>query len=231
MHADYYQKLLYPLQDKILDLISELELPFYLTGGTALSRFYLNHRYSDDIDLFINSNAEFRNYINKFENYFLLHKELVLEVINKASDFARFYIHKDNLTLKLDFVNDVPYHYGELSYKGKVKIDHIFNILSNKLSALARYEAKDIVDIIFISLKHNFNWEAMFKIAQEKDTWVNEIDCAEIINTFNTDLLKQILWINQPDLLYISSLLKAISQDIVLGRDNSLTPTVESFNP
>ncbi|MBW7858763.1 MAG: nucleotidyl transferase AbiEii/AbiGii toxin family protein [Leptonema sp. (in: Bacteria)] len=30
--------------------VSDLKLPFFLTGGTALSRFYLNHRYSDDLD-------------------------------------------------------------------------------------------------------------------------------------------------------------------------------------
>ncbi len=31
----------------------KLETPFYLTGGTALSRHYFNHRYSDDIVLFV----------------------------------------------------------------------------------------------------------------------------------------------------------------------------------
>jgi len=32
--------------------------PFYLTGGTALSRGYFNHRYSDDLDLFVNNHKD-----------------------------------------------------------------------------------------------------------------------------------------------------------------------------
>ena len=48
---DYAQ--LYALQDKVLKIIFTEETPFYLTGGTALHRFYCEHRYSDDLDLFM----------------------------------------------------------------------------------------------------------------------------------------------------------------------------------
>lgn len=50
---------LYQLQDKFLDWWKTLGKPFYLTGGTALWRFYLNHRYSEDLDFFINDSQEF----------------------------------------------------------------------------------------------------------------------------------------------------------------------------
>ena len=40
-----YLDKLYPFQDKILNLIEQLGLDFYLTGGTALGRCYLSHRY------------------------------------------------------------------------------------------------------------------------------------------------------------------------------------------
>jgi predicted nucleotidyltransferase component of viral defense system len=46
-----YNKL-YLIQDKFLTWWKTLDLPFYLTGGTALGRFYLNHRYSEDLDFF-----------------------------------------------------------------------------------------------------------------------------------------------------------------------------------
>lgn len=55
----YYNDTLYPLQDKVLKLIDDLDTPFYLTDGTALSRCYLNHRYSDDLDLFVNDKPHF----------------------------------------------------------------------------------------------------------------------------------------------------------------------------
>lgn len=51
---------LYPLQDQILNLLSRVESDFYLTGGTALSRHYLNHRFSDDLDFFFNRSVNFK---------------------------------------------------------------------------------------------------------------------------------------------------------------------------
>ena len=50
MHDDYYQNTLYQLQDKVLEMVGKLPVEFYLTGSTALSRTYLHHRYSDDLD-------------------------------------------------------------------------------------------------------------------------------------------------------------------------------------
>jgi len=46
MQDDYYQNTLYPFQDKVLETIGKLPVGFYLTGGTALSRAYIHHRYS-----------------------------------------------------------------------------------------------------------------------------------------------------------------------------------------
>ena len=49
---------LYPLQDGILKIVKDLKLPFYLTGGTALSRFYFNQLSLDAIELFSNRKTE-----------------------------------------------------------------------------------------------------------------------------------------------------------------------------
>lgn len=51
MDTRYYQNR-YALHYQVLDTVFSLRLGFYLTGGTALSRFYLDHRYSDDLDFF-----------------------------------------------------------------------------------------------------------------------------------------------------------------------------------
>jgi len=61
MHGNIYRDKIYPLQDRILKVLEELDLDFYLTGGTALSRCYLQHRYSDDLDLFVNGHSAFKN--------------------------------------------------------------------------------------------------------------------------------------------------------------------------
>ena len=57
MPVESYNNRLYPLQDKVLALFAAT--PFYLTGGTALSRGYYQHRYSDDLDLFVNGHPDF----------------------------------------------------------------------------------------------------------------------------------------------------------------------------
>ena len=50
---------LYKLQDKVFEALKGNYGSLYLTGGTALSRFYLHHRYSDDLDFFVNSDPSF----------------------------------------------------------------------------------------------------------------------------------------------------------------------------
>ena len=50
MPEESYYRSLYSLQDEAMQLIGKVKSDFYLTGGTALSRVYLNHRYSDDAE-------------------------------------------------------------------------------------------------------------------------------------------------------------------------------------
>src|SRR4030067_703836 len=64
--GEYYFKSLCPFQDGILSIVKELRLPFYLTGGTALSRYYFSHRFSDDLDLFLNNDDNFNQYVETF---------------------------------------------------------------------------------------------------------------------------------------------------------------------
>jgi predicted nucleotidyltransferase component of viral defense system len=53
-NSSFYLNVLYPLQDAVLKVINAADTEFYLTGGTASSRGYLNHRFSDDLDFFVN---------------------------------------------------------------------------------------------------------------------------------------------------------------------------------
>ncbi len=59
---------LYSLQDKVLDIIFNIGSIFYLTGGTCLSRFYQEKRYSDDLDLFTHINNDFSREIKEIRN-------------------------------------------------------------------------------------------------------------------------------------------------------------------
>ena len=65
MDKAFYFDVLYPLQDQALQLINGVGTGFYLTGGTALSRAYLHHSFSEDLDLFVNDEDNFSIWANQ----------------------------------------------------------------------------------------------------------------------------------------------------------------------
>jgi hypothetical protein len=223
MQKDYYQLTLYPLQNKVLSVISDLPVHFYLTGGTALSRVYLHHRYSDDLDFFVNDAKDFKiqmNYVLEGLKNAAFH----FTVITIDENFARLLITEGEAILKLDFINDVTFRSGSLiSTDLFLRTDNIENILSNKITALGRQAAKDVVDIIFICGIFSFNWEKIIADAQQKDLWVNEIEVAQTIEQFPPNKIDEISWINQPPTYeWISKRIALIVRDIITGQTNSL---------
>ena len=97
---------LYALQDEVLAVIFEESLGFYLTGGTALSRFYLNHRYSDDLDFFNHDIAVFPDAFRLIFTKLALTHWPGISVEVDARDFKRLRIGREESQLKLDFVAD-----------------------------------------------------------------------------------------------------------------------------
>ena len=48
-----------------MNLLRKTGNPFYLTGGTALNRYYFRCRYSDDLDFFVNNDDDFSIHVQK----------------------------------------------------------------------------------------------------------------------------------------------------------------------
>jgi predicted nucleotidyltransferase component of viral defense system len=189
----YYSDTLYPLQNKVLGLVASLNTPFYLTGGTALSRAHLNHRYSDDLDFFVNNDSDFAK-----------HAELVLQELKRqfqvdiklrSQDYYSLTI--DDI-LKVELVNDVSFHdNGFISTDFFGKVDNINNILSNKLSAIiGRDEPKDYVDIWAITKDRQIQWKHIFTSANSKAVGIFPPDVARKLTVFDTSLLKLIKWVD-----------------------------------
>jgi hypothetical protein len=152
MPETFYLDKLYPFQDKILKLVEQLDLEFYLTGGTALGRCYLNHRYSDDLDFFVNRHKDFKKQCKTVID--ALKKKWICDVASTSNTFVRIFVEADEMALKIDFVNDVPSHFGNIQQSSVFhRTDSWRNILSNKICALSRLEVKDMADIVFISKK------------------------------------------------------------------------------
>jgi len=227
MQEKYYQNNLYPFQDRVLKGIQNLNLDFYLTGGTALSRCYLNHRYSDDLDFFVNDHSGFRSQCNMAIDLFK-RSDWVCDIAAASDSFVRVFLEEGTLSLKVDFVNDVPFHYGNIeSLLIFYQIDNWRNILSNKICALSRMEAKDIADIICIAQQYSFEWEDIIKEAKEKDLWVEPLGICKIIKEFPTELLLDIKWIIDINIDKMKGLLEILHDDIFYGKLNSLLSTAE----
>lgn len=214
---------LFLLQDKFLTWWVTFGLPFYLTGGTALGRFYLNHRYSEDLDFFVNNDPDFSKHILFIKNE--LQKQFKTD-ISKAivtAEFARFFIDDNDTFMKLEFVNDVAYRVGNPVKSNQGNIDTVTNILSNKLTAIVgRDEPKDVFDIVTIAANFSFNWQEMFKHAKEK-AMINEIDVEQRLFTFPVSNLSNVDWLNKPlDIKIFEQHIRKIADDFMLGYDNSL---------
>ncbi len=222
MPEKYYLNKLYPVQDKILRILEELPMQFYLTGGTALSRAWLHHRFSDDLDFFVNDNSEFKKQTESVLNA-LKNNKIDFEIATTAKDFLRIFIINLQVQLKIDFVNDVKFRYKTPQKTKLFKYtDHPLNILVNKICALQRLEIKDVIDIVFISRHYAFNWEKIITVAQKKDIWVEPVQVAGLLDTFPVEQINQLKMATK---LSEKSLLKErrqIVQDIINGSDNSL---------
>lgn len=224
MQENFYTARLYPVQDRILRLLATVEATFYLTGGTALSRIFLHHRYSDDLDFFCNDDPAFRESVDRAVR--MLEGAGIHYAVDSASTtFMRVLVHETDLDLKIDFVNDVPYRAHEiLSDALFPRVDHPLNILSNKISALPRQEAKDVVDILGICTTFSFQWPEIFQEAKKKDHWIDELEVVRTIQSFPLASLDTVRWIGVPDTARIEQNISVVAADIVNGGRNTLAP-------
>ncbi len=216
MQKDFYEKKLYPLQDKVLQQINRLNTNFYLTGGTALSRYYLNHRYSDDLDFFVNDDKRFSDHIQVIQDE--LSRYFNVSVVIKEDRFTRYFIESDQTQLKLEFINDVPFYLGNTnSFPLFSRVDNLLNILSNKITAIRdRDEPKDFADILFICHHLEVNWELIFTASQSKAAGIFPPVIAEIINNFRLEKLDILNWIQIPDTNELKRM-KAILLHSIMG--------------
>jgi predicted nucleotidyltransferase component of viral defense system len=217
-----YNKL-YQLQDKFLTWWLSLGLPFYLTGGTALGRYYLNHRFSDDLDFFTNANAQYTSSIAELNRKIKGQFEVNLQQSLFADDFTRFFITEDDIFLKIELINDIAYYAGKPEAYKFGLIDTPLNILSNKLTALVgRDEPKNIFDIIHLSTSYSFNWMDIFYHAKQKAT-INELDVEQRLASFPVEWLENVNWLTTPiNAEKYRIILNTIADDFLLGKANSL---------
>jgi len=200
--SQYYEEKLYPLQDGVMNILQHSGTDFFLTGGTALSRAYYNHRYSDDLDFFVNQSQTYDDQLDKVlallqENGYIWDTN---NEYTRAKNFTTLKVKKGSDTLlKLDFVNDLVPHYGEIVETDLFyRTDSIRNMLSNKLSAIFRYAAKDIVDIREIALHETVDWPTVINEARNKEAGLELVYISEILTSMPQSEFETIAWTKKP---------------------------------
>jgi len=162
------QAVLTPLQQKIIDFVAgEPRLAeYYLTGGTALSGYYFQHRYSDDLDFFTFSERD-------------------LPALRSVADDIRRLIGADDLRfetrydrhlyffkigeeeLKMEFTQYPFRQLDEPIIQNSMRIDSLRDISANKLFTIFdRFDPKDFVDLYFIF--HKYDVDSARKDAEKK---------------------------------------------------------------
>jgi hypothetical protein len=127
------------------------EQRFFLTGGSALGLFYLDHRHSYDLDLFTNvevEGKEVQNLVLRVSSQI----DAACEALRSAPDFHRFRLTRGEEREIVDIVIDRAPQLDAIKadFDG-IRVDTLREIIANKLTTLlGRSELKDVVDLFFL---------------------------------------------------------------------------------
>lgn len=156
--------------------------PFFLTGGTALSAFYLQHRFSEDLDLFtLDSEA--------FDRVPLYLADAAAKIgasavsLQTAPQFRRHKINRQGESVIVDFVREVVPQISEVknTFDGIV-VDTVEEIISNKIcTVVSRAEIKDYIDLYCLN-RAGYPVENYLEFAQRKDAGVSSAMVAYLLS-------------------------------------------------
>ncbi len=159
-------RMLYELQDQVLEAVFSADTTFYLTGGTCLHRFYYSERYSVDLDLFSNETALFREDVRDLLSR-LDQNSIRYEPVTDFRDFVRIMVEKK---LRVDLICDRVYRSGRpFRTKEGVALDNLLNLCANKVCAtLGRDEPKDVFDLYTVYRHDPQDWAVVMEEAGKK---------------------------------------------------------------
>ncbi|PIR59393.1 MAG: hypothetical protein COU69_00495 [Candidatus Pacebacteria bacterium CG10_big_fil_rev_8_21_14_0_10_56_10] len=164
------QSILTPDQQRILGQIYSAQAileQFYLTGGTALSEFYFQHRLSEDLDFFSESKLQSRSLLEWATN---TAGQLQAEVGYKSLHGQLTFLFKfPESEVKIDFAYYPFPHIGEFKKANNLKVASMIDIGVNKLQAIqTRKRGRDFVDLYFIIEKGELELDTLLKSFRNK---------------------------------------------------------------
>lgn len=162
--------LLTPIQREVMTLLARLpdQEFFYLTGGTALSEFYLGHRLSFDLDFFTAEAELILPFSHQIEAA-CLSQGLQVSVTRRFASFVEFLLQRGEESLRVDLALDTPFRFAPpvLSEYG-VWVNDFKDLKTEKVLAYyGRAEPRDAVDLYFILQQETP--DHLFTLAAQKD--------------------------------------------------------------
>ncbi|HBI23094.1 MAG: hypothetical protein A2Y48_02705 [Nitrospirae bacterium RIFCSPLOW2_12_42_9] len=150
--------------------IPEIEA-FYLTGGTALSAFYLGHRKSNDLDFFTSTEELIIPFSFKIEET-MKGRGYKIERTRGFHSFVELIVSSLRGSTVIHIALDSPYRFEQPrdseEFPG-LKIDSLIDIATNKLlTVFGRATLRDFVDVYFL-IKENFSKAELIEKARIKD--------------------------------------------------------------
>jgi hypothetical protein len=217
----WFEKVLYPFQDEALAVAARVETGFYLTGGTALGRIHLRHRYSEDLDLFVNDDDRFQAWADRMLEAWRAEAGWQLTVQRRDPRFVRASLSRDDVPLKIEFVNDVRGRVGTpVRHAALGLVDTMENILANKVTALLdREEPKDLADVWGLCRRGGLTLRDALVGASSKAVGVFAADVARALLGATEDDWRLVRWIPPPPPAgeFLRDL-RALGEDLLLIR-------------
>lgn len=166
-------------QVKLLKLLSNepgVTKNFYLTGGTALAEFYLQHRYSEDLDFFSEKEFEPENIVVVLRK---IQAAASIKRIRYEQSFNRnlYFLELTKDTIKTEFTY---FPFPRLEQKKKFEqlaVDSLLDIAVNKIfSIYQKPRARDFVDLYLIFKREAWTIDDLALKAQAKfDHYLNPV--------------------------------------------------------
>ena len=158
-------------QKKILAILAKdkfFSKNFYLSGGTALSEYYLHHRISEDLDFFSEDEID-KIWLNSLAKKIKL--TIGFKKLDTEESFNRnlVYFTARKETIKTEFTYYPFLQIKPTVIKNGIRVDSLTDIAVNKFFTIyQKPTARHFIDLYLIITEKKYVWDQLEKLARIK---------------------------------------------------------------
>lgn len=174
-------------QQQLLQMLStenQIQQHFYLSGGTALAEYYLQHRLSEDLDFFSYDEVDSTAIQIMLKN---IKQKIKFTKIAYQNSYNRnlFFLHFPDEIIKTEFTY---YPFTQIEQPKKIdsiKIDSLIDIAVNKTYTIfTNPRTRDFIDLYLILQKEKWKFGDLVKKSRIKfDMYVDALQIVQQILT------------------------------------------------